>query len=396
MKGPGDVGVPQDVYDMMVALRRDLHRYPELSFEEERTAEAVAERLTELEIPFRSGVGGYGIVAELAGATEGPAVAVRGDMDALPVDEETELPFASLNHGVMHACGHDGHVSMLVGAAALLKTGDPPPVPVRFLFQPAEERGAGAQALIAEGALDGVGMIFSGHLDRHYPVGALVVTEGPVNAATDKFRIEIEGQQGHGARPHESLDAIVVGGLLITALQTIISREVDPAHPSVISIGTFHAGTAANVIAGHAVLEGTIRSQHEETRAHLNAAVARIAHAVGQLHGARVMVNRTRGMPPVVNSPGMTDLAREAARAVVGPEAVVPLRTANMGGEDFAYYLDHVPGCYIRFGAQVPGREGFPAHSSRFDFDELALATSAAWLERVARLGGARLREGAE
>ncbi len=383
--------VPGDVFERMVALRRDLHENPELSGEETRTARRIADELSELGVEARSEVGGTGVVLDIPGKSDGPRVALRADTDALPVHEETGLEFSSKRDGVMHACGHDGHTSLLFGAAMLLTNGEPPPLPVRLLWQPAEERGAGAKAMIADGVLDGVGMIFGGHLDRHYPPGVLAISDGPVNASSDKFTIDIHGQSGHGARPHEAVDAVVVGSLLVTAIQTVVSREVDPAHPSVLSIGSFHAGSAPNVIAGTARLEGTIRTQEVDVRDHLRQAIIRISKSIGQLHGAEVDVEITGGTPPVVNLPEPTRLAREAAEQVLGPEAIVPLHTANMGGEDFSYYLEHVPGSYIRFGGQVKGREGFPAHSSRFDFDERALAVGARWLARVAHLAGEHL-----
>jgi amidohydrolase len=387
------LGVPAEVYETMVGLRRDLHRHPELSLREERTAQRIARELERLGLSYRTGVGGQGLVADVPGRSPGPMVALRADMDALPVHEETGLPFSSEVPGVMHACGHDGHASILLGAAELLVRGAPPPRPVRLIWQPAEELGTGAQAMIADGVLDGVSTIFGGHLDRRYEPGVLVVTDGPVNASTDRFKIEIRGQQGHGARPHEALDAVVVGSLLVMAIQTIVSREVDPAHPSVVSVGTFQAGTAANVIAGEAVLEGTIRAQGLQVREHLNQAIERIARSVGALHGAVVELTLLPGTPPLINTPAMAGLAREAAVEVVGPERVVPLHTANMGGEDFSYFLQHVEGCYIRYGGQIPGKEGYPAHSSRFDWDEAALAAGAAWMDRVARLAGQRLTE---
>lgn len=389
------IAVPPDLFRTMVALRRDLHQRPELSYQEARTARRIAEELGRLRIEHLTGVAGHGIVAEIPGLRNGPAVALRADLDALPVQEETGLPFASVHEGVMHACGHDGHCAMLVGAAALLASGDPPPMPIRLLWQPAEERADGARPMIEAGVLDGVAMIFGGHVDRHYPVSQVVVSEGTVNASTDGFAIDIRGRQGHGARPHEAVDAVVVGSLLVTALQTIVSREVDPAHPSVVSVGAFHAGTAANVIAGRARLDGTIRAQHPAVRAQLQQAVVRVSKAIGELHGAQVDVELLEGVPPVINTPEMAALAREAAVAVVGEKAVTTLRSANMGGEDFAYYLEKVPGCYVRFGAQVPGREGFPAHSSRFDFHEDAMAVGAAWMAQVARMAAVRVAAGA-
>jgi hippurate hydrolase len=229
-------------------------------------------------------------------------------------------------------------------------------------------------------------MIFGGHVDRHYPPGTIVVSEGPMNASTDLFTIEIRGRGGHGARPHEALDAVVVGSLLVTAIQTIVSREVNPAHPSVITIGSFVAGSAPNVIADRATLAGTIRSQHTEVREHLHRSLSRIGQAIGQLHQAEVNVSVDRGTPVLSNSAEMADIARRAGALAVGESQVVPLATPNMGGEDFACFLEEVPGAYVRFGAQVAGRESFPAHSSRFDFDERALAVGARYFDQVARL----------
>ncbi len=386
-----EFGMPREIYERIKELRRDLHRYPELSHKEKRTAHKISEQLNSLGISHETGIAGTGVVANIPGRFSGPSIALRADTDALPILEETELPFASAEAGVMHACGHDGHSSMLVGAAAMLAQGEPPPLPVRFVWQPAEEVGEGALEMIRAGVLENVGMIFGGHLDRHYPAGTLIVTDGPVNASTDTFHIHIHGQQGHGARPHEACDAIVVASLMITALQTIVSREVDPAHPSVISVGAFHAGTAPNVIAGSAKLDGTLRAQDKEVRSHLQASISRMAKAIGQLHDAQVSVEFKFGTPSVVNTPEMAELARSAAVKVVGPERVVALHTANMGGEDFSYYLDKVPGCYIRFGGQVPDRKGFPAHSSQFDFDEKALAAGAAWFAQVAHIAGTSL-----
>jgi len=242
--------------------------------------------------------------------------------------------------------------------------------------------------MIEAGALEGVAMVFGVHVDRHNPTGSIVVQQGVVNASTDAFSIDIAGQGGHAARPHESVDAVVVGSLLVMAIQTLVSREVNPAHPSVITVGRFAAGTAANVIAGHAQLEGTIRTQDPEVRQHLLAALERVARAVGQLHGADIELSYTAGTPVVSNPAEQTKMARSAAARVVGAEAVVPLPTANMGGEDFAYYLEQVPGCFVRIGARVPGREGYPAHSSRFDFDEDALLVGARYFQEIVREAG--------
>ncbi len=385
--------IDPDIQRRLVDIRRDLHQHPELGWQENRTAARICETLDELAIPYRGGIGGTGVVAQIAGQRAGPSIALRADMDALPIQEETGLPFSSKVDGVMHACAHDGHTSMLLGVAMLMARNAPPPLPVRLIFQPAEETGRGATKMIEEGVLENVAMIFGGHLDRHYPTRSIIVTEGPVNASSDKFSIEIAGQGGHAARPHEAIDAVVVGSLLVMAIQTIVSREVNPAHPSVVSIGRFDAGTAGNVIAGHALLEGSIRAQDPEVREDLHRSIKRIAESVGQLHDARIQVEIKKGTPPVINASEVTALAQQAAVQTVGEQGVRPLATANMGGEDFSYYLEQVPGCYVRYGAQIPGREGFPAHSSRFDFDEDALGIGAAYLAAVARIAAERIND---
>ena len=376
--------------ERVVAVRRELHRHPELSEREELTAGLICSVLEELAIPYRSGVGGHGVVARVDGRGAGPVVGLRADIDALPIHEETGLPFASEAEGVMHACGHDGHTAMLLGAAALLRAA-PPPYPVRLLFQPAEERGTGARMMIEDGAIDGVSAVFGGHLDINHPVGVLAVTEGPVNAASDYFTIDIEGKTGHAARPHQAVDTVVIGASLVSALQTVVSREVNPADPAVLTVGSFNAGTAENVIAGSARLTGTIRTLDPAVRRHLCDSVVRMATAVGELHGCAVDAQVREGNPPVVNAPGMTDLARRAASDVVGEAGVVRMGTLNMGSEDFGRYLERVPGSYIRYGALAAGSDAGPAHSSRFDFDERALEVGARWLDAVARMAGEEL-----
>lgn len=385
--------IPEPLHHRLVQLRRVLHEYPELSGQEANTAAVICKFLDGLAVKYRARVAGHGVVAEIPGRAGVPCVVLRADTDALPIQEDTGLEFASVHDGVMHACGHDGHTTMLLGAAALLSEEKELPAPVRLIFQPAEEKGTGALAMIQAGALEGAGMIFGGHLDRHYHPGAIVVAEGAVNASSDNFSIEIIGQGAHGARPHESIDAVVVGSLMIMALQTIVSREVDPARPSVVSVGQFHAGTAPNVIAGQARLEGTVRAQDSAVRQQLLASIRRIAESIAQLHGAKIHVAVKEGTPPLINTPEMANLARRAAVAAVGEANVLPLKTANMGAEDFSYYMEKIPGAYVRFGGQVPGKEGYPAHSSKFDFDEEALAVGAAYYQAVARLAGRRLRD---
>ncbi len=382
----------KELYEKIVRFRRDLHQHPELSWHEGRTAGKIAAALDDLGISYEAGIAGNGIVATLPGrdASRG-AIALRADIDALPIHEETGLPFASRNDGVMHACGHDGHTSILLGAASLLVAGHELPAPVKLVFQPAEETGAGASAVIETGVVDDVALIFGGHIDRHYPLGTIIVTDGAVNASSDSFSISISGKGGHGGRPHETVDAVVVGSLLIIALQTIVSREVNPAHPSVVSVGTFRSGTASNVIADHAELTGTIRAQDPEVRLHLHRSIQRISAAVAQLHGALIETSISEGTPPLINPPAMAALAREAAFEVVGQDGVRAMVVANMGAEDFAYYLERIPGAYVRFGTVVEGHEVWPAHSSRFDFDERTLGFGAAYYAALARIAGRHL-----
>ena len=381
--------------ERLTSFRRDLHRYPELAFLETRTSAKICEQLERLGISYKRGVAQTGIIAEIPGGgqnAETPRIALRADIDALPIHEETGLEFASKNDGVMHACGHDGHVTMVLGAAELLAKEGGLSAPVRILFQPAEEKGAGAIAMIEEGALDGVAMIFGGHVDRQYKTGEIVTHAGAVNASTDSFHIEIAGKGGHAARPHESVDTVVVGSHLVIALQTIVSREINPAHPAVVTVGRFDAGTTSNVIAGRALLEGTVRAQEQSVRDHVVASLRRVCESIARLHNVEIVIQVQDGTPPVINTPEMADIARRAAVAVVGEENAVPLRISNMGGEDFAYYIRKVPGCYVRLGAQAPGTEGHPMHSGRFDFDEDVLPIGARFFSEVARLAGKALR----
>ena len=375
----------------MQEIRRTLHRHPELAFEEQQTARYIAAKLEELSIPHRAGVARTGLVATL-GNEGGGAIALRADMDALPIDEKTDLPFASLRPGVMHACGHDGHVAMLLGAAALLKERRLPGRVV-LLFQPAEEGEGGATSMIAEGALDNVDAIFGGHIDRHFPVGEIAVEPGLICAYTDTFRITIRGKGGHAAKPHETVDCLVVASLLVMSIQTLVSREVNPAYPTVVTVGRLQGGTAANVIADSASLEGTIRSTHPEVRQKLISGLGRMVRAMEELYNARTEMALSEGYPPVINDPVATNIAREAAAMVVGETGVMPLAHPSLGGEDFSFYLQQIPGCFVRFGARREDWPSEPAHSPRFDFDERILPIGAAFLAQAALTGLARRAE---
>lgn len=376
--------LPREI-EALLALRRDLHAHPELSWKEERTAGKLERALAALGALDVTRVAGTGVVGRLPGRERGaPTVAIRGDIDALPIQEETALAFASSVSGVMHACGHDVHATWTVGAGMLLSRmpalGD-----VVLILQPAEEVGAGARAMLEAGALDGVAAIFGGHVDRRFEVGQIVADDGPLAASADEFRIELIGQGAHGARPHEAIDPIVGAAALVLALQTIVSRRVDPSDPAVVSVGQIHAGTASNVIPERATLTGTLRATTPRTRALLRAEVQRLAESVSLSHRLTANVTLSQGTPPVVNDPRVAAIARAAAASLVGDGNVVPFGLTNMGGEDFAFYQERVPGCFLRVGAREPGGERTPAHSPRFTVAEGAIFVGAAVLAECAR-----------
>lgn len=374
--------VPAEITQRMIELRRALHRHPELAFEEEQTAATIIAELETMGLPYSYAGKGSGVVADFHASEGRPTIALRADMDALPGAENTDLPFASSIAGKMHACGHDAHMAMVLGAARLLLDA-PPDVNVRFIFQPAEERGGGARTVIASGALDGVDAIFGGHVTQHYRVGEIMVATGVITAQSDRFAIDVRGKGGHGARPHEATDAVVVSAVLITALQTLVSREVDPVHPSVITVGRIEGGSAPNVIAETARLEGSIRTTRTDIREHIHNGIHRMARALGELHNARLEVKIDAGYPPVVNSPREAERAHRAAARVVGQQGLMQMDHPSMGAEDFSYYLEKIPGCYVRFGARPNGDTYVPLHSPSFDIDERVLAVGAAYFAQL-------------
>jgi hippurate hydrolase len=366
----------------IVALRRNLHRHAELAFKEEQTAKILIAELEALGLSFDYQGVGQPVVARLDINKDAPTVALRADMDALPGEEKTGLPFASSHAGNVHACGHDAHMAIVMGAARLLVM-NPPKVNVRFVFQPAEERGGGARTVLAGGYLKDVDMIFGGHVTHHYKPGEIMVAQGVITAQSDRFSIHVHGRAGHGARPHEAVDAVVIAGLLITTLQTLVSRETNPLHPSVLTIGRVEAGSAPNVIADLALLEGTIRTTNVEVRDHIHNGIRRMAGAYGELHNAKLDVDIQPGYPPVVNTPRETEIAARAARSVVGDAGLAAMDYPSMGGEDFSFYLDKLPGCYVRFGARPPDIDYIPLHSPVFDIDESVLPIGAAFFYEV-------------
>jgi amidohydrolase len=369
--------------DEIVGLRRDLHRHPELSWQERRTADRIQSFLKGASLALRTGLGGTGVVAEAAGGAAGTLL-LRVDMDALPIQEDSTAPHASEVKGVMHACGHDGHVAM-GAAAARLVAGRRGAGPVRVLFQPAEEGEGGAQAMVAEGVMDGISLAVGVHLWNELPVGTLGVKAGPLMAAVDRLRIVVHGRGGHGGKPHRSADPVVAAAHVIGALQTIVSREVSPTLAAVVTIGSVHGGQAFNVIPDEVTLGGTIRTFDAELRRSMPERVARIASGVAEGLGCRAEVEVRAGNPPVVNDAAAAELARRAAVRVVGEENVVEPEP-TMGGEDMAIYFERAPGCFVFVGSANPQRGlDQPHHSPRFDFDEDALLIGTQFLLEVAQ-----------
>ncbi len=380
-----DLGFTAGDRRLLTELRRDLHRHPELSWHETRTQERLERVLHDTGVIDVRRVARTGLVARVRGRDPGaPVIALRGDIDALPITEATGLEFASTNDGVMHACGHDVHAAWAVGAALLLAR-SPAAGDVLVVLQPAEEVGEGAREVLASGALDGVRAVFGAHVDRRFAVGEVVAQEGPLAASTDTFSIVLRGEGAHGARPQEARDPVVGAAELILALQTIVSRRLDPSLPGVVTVAAVHAGRASNVIPETAELSGTIRATTVASRALLIGEVERMAHAVAGTHRLTADVHITEGTPPIVNSREGAAWAAQAVRDVLGERALVPLGTSNMGGEDFAFYLEKMPGCFLRIGAREPGGEHRAAHTPRFYPAEDALFIGAAVLAQCAR-----------
>ncbi len=373
----------------LVAWRREIHRHPELAFEEARTAAFVAGRLKKLGLEVHEGVAGTGVVGVLRATirSQRRAVLLRADMDALPIQEEPGREYGSEVPGKMHACGHDGHVAMLLGAATLLArrraalTHD-----VVLCFQPAEEGGGGAARMIEAGALRfaDVGEAFALHLWSLSPSGTVHVRPGPTMAGQDEFTARIVGRGGHGAMPHRAVDPIVAACHAVVALQAVVSRSVDPVEAAVLSVGSIHAGSAPNVIPEAAEIVGTMRSFREEVRALLRRRLEEVLEGTARALGCRAEVHLRPGYPPVVNDPTAVEKVRRAAVEAVGEDRLfepAPMAAA----EDFAYFLERLPGAFVFVGAGDPSRGiDAPHHSPRFDIDESALKVGVELLARLA------------
>ncbi|MCP9933214.1 amidohydrolase [Cyanobium sp. Candia 9D4] len=353
----------------LIQIRRHIHRHPELSGHEQQTAALVAGELRRWGWEVREGVGRTGVVAEL-GPVGAPLVALRADMDALPIEERTELPYASSRQGLMHACGHDIHTTVGLGVARLLAgMADRLTARVRLLFQPAEETAEGATWMRADGAMEGVQALFGVHVFPSLEVGTVGVRSGSLTAAAGELEVEVLGEGGHGARPHQSTDAIWIAARVVSGLQEAISRRLDPLHPVVVSFGLIEGGKAFNVIADHVRLLGTVRCLDLEVHAQLPGWIEDTVHALCKGHGGEARVHYRCISPPVHNDPELTQLVADAAVALLGRSRVQWLEQPSLGAEDFAQLLEGTRGTMFRLGVAGPGG-CTPLHSNSFDPDE--------------------------
>jgi hippurate hydrolase len=368
--------------EKIVALRRDIHREPELGFDTKKTAEKVLSALEGLPLDIQTGVAENGIVATLRGAGDGPTVGLRADMDALPIHEETGLPFASEVDGKMHACGHDGHTSMLVGAAhALSGMRERLDGMVKFFFQPAEEGGGGGKVMIEEGVADDVDSIFALHLWPGLPFGTAATKAGPIMAAADAFEMTVRGRGGHGAFPHQTVDAIAMAAQIVTALQTVVSREVDPVEPAVVTVGEIGAGSAFNIIPETARLGGTVRTLNADLRRQMPGRIEQIARGVaGGMRGDAELEYRF-SYPVTRNDENAARRALGVIEGLFGEENTLELPNPSMGGEDFAFFLEKIPGAFIWLGV---GEDVSFLHTPTFAFDEEVLPLGSALLVAIA------------
>jgi len=360
----------------LIEIRRHIHAHPELSGQEYQTAAYVAGVLSSCGIVVQEAVGKTGVIGELVGRTDERLVAIRTDMDALPIAERTRLDFASRQPGIMHACGHDVHTTVGLGTAMVLsQLGEVFPGNTRFLFQPAEEIAQGASWMVQDGAMNDVSAIFSVHVFPSIPAGSVGIRYGALTAAADDLEIVIMGESGHGARPHEAIDAIWIASQVITTLQQAISRTQNPLRPMVLTIGQISGGRAPNVIADQVRLQGTVRSLHPETHANLPKWIEGIVTNVCNTYGARYEINYRRGVPSVQNDLALTQLVEASAKEAWGSDRVQILPEPSLGAEDFSVYLQHAPGTMFRLGVGFRDKPNHPLHHPQFEVDEAAIVT---------------------
>ena len=364
----------QSLEETIVSTRRDIHQYPELAFDEHRTSELVAKRLTSMGLDVQTGVGKTGVVGTLKGNQDGKTIALRADMDALPMQETSDIAYKSVHDGIMHACGHDGHTAMLLGAAeAISKSRDNLKGTIKFFFQPAEEGQGGARYMIDDGALDGVDEAYGIHLWNYQKYGTVGVKPGPIMAAADIFKIIIHGKGGHGAAPQGTQDAVLIAAHIIQILQTIVSRNTNPIESTVVTVGQINGGYNFNIIADTVTLKGTTRAYTENNRQLIKDRMVEIIAGTEKTFGATIELEYEDGYPPTINDPVAAENLLNAAKKIVGDGAGHPY--LSMGGEDFSYFLQKVPGCYFLIGSAPQDREplSVPHHCSHFDIDERAL-----------------------
>jgi amidohydrolase len=364
--------IGRELFEEVRGWRQHLHAHPELGFEEHGTAAFIRGLLDEWGVPFDP-ITPTGTIASLTGGRPGPVLMVRADIDALPVREHNDLPFASRNDGVMHACGHDGHTAIVLGLVKYLATRqDSFAGEIRFLFQPAEETvEQGALDIIAAGGLEGVSLVVGLHIMPQFPTGQIALSDGPLMATDDRFDITIEGRGGHVLAPHETVDVVVIAAGLVGQLQTLTSRRVDPMIAATLGIGSLHAGDIYNVIPGTATLSGTVRTLSPEVRSLLAAELVAMTEGFAEMHGAKASVTYRFGSPPLINDAAAVDFARSAAAAAVGESGVFPMHPM-LGSEDFANYGEHAPIVFAFLGAGDGSNRQL--HHEGFDFDEAALA----------------------
>ena len=360
----------RELKDRVINIRRDLHRIPETAYTEKKTSAYVADFLNNLGLEVQTGIAQYGVIGLMKTDRPGPTLMIRADMDALPLKEDTGLPFASEHEGVMHACGHDAHMAMVLGAATVLnKIKNELKGNIKFLFQPAEEGPGGAKPMIEAGVMENPKVDYSigCHVWPDIPEGTIGVRPGPFMAAMDRFDIKIKGRGGHGAMPHVCVDALEVGTQVVSAFQRIVSRHMDPLDPTVVTVGTFHAGTAFNIIPAEAELSGTTRTFNQDTWNTWESRVEKVVRGVCESMGVDFVLKYSQGYPVTINDESAAEVVRRCAEKVVGEDRVVmPQKT--MGGEDFAFYLQKSKGCFFALGV---GREGaVPVHNQQFDFNE--------------------------
>lgn len=365
-------------HDWLVELRRHFHQFPELAYQEEETAAKIVAVLRDLGVPTKAQIGKTGIVASLTAARPGPTVAMRADMDALPLEEQNDVPYRSQHSGVMHACGHDAHVTILLGVVrSLVENGwsEKGAGKILFIFQPAEEGGAGARAMLETGILDAepISAIFAGHMHPDLPVGHLAFAPDASNAASDNINIRLIGKGGHGAHPQACVDPIIAGASLVTQLQTIISRNLAATDSAVLTIGSFHAGTARNVIPQEAVMKGTLRTLSPGVRERVLVRLQEMLKGLEVAYQVVAELETAVGYPLLVNDSGMVRFVDTEARTFLGDDCVHP-GPPRMGSEDFAFFLQKFPGILLRVGCHDPARGiAHGLHSPFFDLDERVL-----------------------